>query len=323
MFAGAKTACFSTTGNFNGCPAGAAHVSTSNFARVAAEATATNSARRLLLRRGETFAAADMVSIAIPGPGLVGSFGTGARPVIRAGANLSGDNVISFSSPGTPTMKDWRLMDVTMDGSSNPNTAVSGIGARGGIDQLTILRVNPKALRLGITLSDSLLDHWNAHGGTGHHVWDQLSVVDMDVTDMPGTVAAYGSYLAGERVFYAGNSVDGNGSTSHNARFTYLGKAVISNNSLRRPGVTEHSIKLHAPAWGDTGVEGSGVGGGYSRWVVISDNLFTSSVNAWQVAVGSQNAGSDERVKDVILERNLHRSGAGTQVQRERLAKPH
>jgi hypothetical protein len=54
VFAGAKTACFSASGNFSGCPAGAAQVTINNVVRVAAEVTAANSVRRLLLRRAET-----------------------------------------------------------------------------------------------------------------------------------------------------------------------------------------------------------------------------------------------------------------------------
>src|SRR5207245_11060023 len=139
VFSGAKTACFSSSGNFSGCPAGATQVTTSNFATVAAAATTTNSVRRLLLRRGETFTAANTTSIAIPGPGLVGAFGSGARPVIQAAADFPAQDVVSFSNRGTATMKDWRLMDVTIDGSTNSKPVLFGLGGQGGIDQLTLL----------------------------------------------------------------------------------------------------------------------------------------------------------------------------------------
>ena len=328
VFAGAKTSCFSTSGNFDGCPAGANQVTTSDFALVRNAAAATNTVRRLLLRRGEKWVASSMAAFDVPGPGLIGAFGSGARPVIQAAAGFAESAIVSFSSPTTPTMKDWRLMDVTVDGGSNTNTKIWAVGAMGGIDQLTLLRVNPNAVTLGLMFVDTLLDIWNADSNAarhGHHIWDQLSVLDMDITNMPsGTPLVpssynYGTYLAGERVFYAGNSMDGKGAAttgvSHNARFTYLAKAAISNNTLQRPGPVEHNIKLHAAAWGDTGVAGAGgIGGGYSRWVVISDNLFVSSYNAWQVAVGPQDDVSDNRVKDVILERNLHRSGPGAQL---------
>ena len=176
-------------------------------------------------------------------------------------------------------------------------------------------------------MSDQLLDVWNADASTsrhGHHVWDQLSIVDMDITNMPTGTAAdpatwnYGTFLSGEHVFYAGNSMDGKGTAvagvSHNARFTYLGKAVISNNTLQRPGPTEHAIKIHAPAWGNIGVSGTnGIGGGYTRWVLISDNKIVGAYGAGPVAIGPQDQYVDERGRDIILERNLHVAGPGTQ----------
>ncbi len=41
MFAGTKTTCFSTSGSFAGCPAGANQVTTSDFAAVKNAVTAT------------------------------------------------------------------------------------------------------------------------------------------------------------------------------------------------------------------------------------------------------------------------------------------
>jgi len=328
VFAGAKTSCFSTTGNFAGCPQDANRVKTSDLAAVKEAATTTNSVRRLLLRRGEKWTASTTAHFAVPGPGIIGAFGSGARPVIQVSPAFGEAAVVSFSSARTPDMKDWRLMDVTIDGSPNVVNKAWAVGTMGGIDQLTLLRVNPNAVRLGIMFSETLLDIHNSSSDSafhGHHIWDQLSVVDMDITNMgagkpldPNTYV-HGTYLAGERVFFAGNSIDGNGKqltgASHNARFTYLGKAAISNNSLQRPGPVQHNIKLHGATWGNTGVSGTGgIGGGFTRWVVISDNLFTSSYNGWQVTLGPLDGEKDSRVKDVILERNLHRSGPATQI---------
>jgi hypothetical protein len=328
VFAGARTACFSTSGNFAGCPIGASRITSSDFASVRNAATSANSVRRLLLRRGEQWTASASANIAVPGPGLIGAFGDGPRPVIQTAAGFTAATpVISFSSGTTPTMKDWRLMDVSLDGSLNPNPRTWGVGAMGGIDQLTILRVNFSALRLGVLLSDNLLDIWNVDANAarhGHKIWDQLSIVDTDITNMPAGIAtdvntwSYGTFLAGERVFYAGNWIDGRGTAtagvSHNARFTYLGKAAISNNTLMRAGPTEHSIKLHAPTWGSTGVSGSrAIGQGYTRWVVISDNKIVASYGGWPVAIGPQDTLKDERGRDIILERNWHVAGPATQ----------
>src|SRR4030066_531277 len=66
VFAGTNTICFSTSGTFTGCPAGATQTTTSNFVTAIANQT-TN--KRLLFRRGETFTAASTAAITVTGPG--------------------------------------------------------------------------------------------------------------------------------------------------------------------------------------------------------------------------------------------------------------
>lgn len=329
VFEGAKTACFSTSGNFAGCPAGASLITTSDFAAVKNVVTPTNGVRRLLLRRGETWTVGQPAVFTADGPALIGAFGSGPLPVISpTTAFPSSETLLAFSSATTPTMKDWRLMDVKLDASSRSGDKLVGVTGLGGIDQLTLLRVNADSFRLSLEFSESLLDVWNRDTNPirhGHHIWRQLSVVDMDIVNMPTGIAgdtstwSYGTYLGAEQLFFAGTAIDGYGTSaqgvSHNTRFTYLGKASISNNTLQRPGPTEHNIKLQAPLWGEVGVAGTaGIGQGYTRWVVISDNKFVGAAGAWLIAVGPPDDVSDVRGKDIILERNWQVSGSGSRV---------
>ncbi len=48
----------------------------------------------------------------------------------------------------------------------------------------------------------------------------------------------------------------------------------------------------------------AGLGKGYTRWVEISDNQFISGSNNYMVAAAPQSQGSDERIRDVVIERN-------------------
>ena len=323
VFAGARTACFSTSGDFAGCPAGASQVTTADFDSVRSAATATNSVRRLLMRRNERWSLATTASFTVLGPGLIGAFGSGSDPVIEPTTGFPAAGAfLSFSSGSTPTMKDWRLVDVKLDASSRPTDRLRGVVASGGIDQLTLLRMTTDTMRLSIEFSEYVLDAWNNSATAtlhGHHEWDQLSVVDMTVLNMPATLVGnelpYGVYLGAERLFFAGNSIDGHGTAaagvSHNARFTYLAKAAISNNTFQRPGPTEHCIKLHSKEWGDTGVAGSqGLGEGYTRWVHIADNKFVSAYGGWPIGIGYPSSDPAEfRGKDIILERNWQLAG--------------
>jgi hypothetical protein len=78
----------------------------------------------------------------------------------------------------------------------------------------------------------------------------------------------------------------------------YVYKAVISHNDLSNPLPTKHVVKLHALLYGVSPT-------GYSEQVVLSDNKFTGGNGVdWPVAIGPQNAQLDERVRNVIVERN-------------------
>ena len=158
----------------------------------------------------------------------------------------------------------------------------------------------------------------------------QDSTIFNPIIGTPGNTSSYGYgvYLSGDRVAFSGNSIDLGGTAAHTeshvVRFTYLGQAAITNNTLAHPGPTESNIKLMGPgfpaAWGGAGDTNQyfycptgagcptpdiqGMGQGYTRWVEISDNQFISGYNNYMVAVAPQNQNSDERIKDVVIERN-------------------
>lgn len=325
VFAGSNTTCFSTSGIFADCPVGANRVQTSDFAVVRNAATAENKVRRLLMRRGETWTATDVVAFNATGPGMLGAFGSGAAPVIAPAPGFPDSTaLIGLSSRTTPNMKDWRFMDIKLDASSKRTGKITGFEAFGGFDQLTLLRVTTDVVMLPIEMSEYILDYYNASlnpSMRGHHEWDQLAIIDLNVLNMPpvqdGKGAPLGVYLGAERLFFAGNSIDGHGtevqSVSHNARFTYLAKASVSNNTFMNPGPTQHCIKLHSKEWGDTGVAGTqGIGAGYTRWVHIADNKCVPAYGAWPITIGyPSNDPMEFRGKDIILERNLQTASLG------------
>ena len=276
------------------------------------------------MRRGETWTVGSTAALTAPGPGLIGAFGIGADPVIAPTINFPVSGAfLAVSSDTTPNMKDWRLMDIKLDASSRKPDNLRGIVASGGIDQLTLLRLTTDSMNISVEFSEYKLDGFNNDPSPsvhGHHEWDQLSIVDMTVLNMLPTGWSHGMYLGAERLFFAGNSVDGHGAAtvgvSHNTRFTYLGKAAISNNTLQHAGPTEQSIKLHSKEWGDTGVAGTqGIGQGYTRWVHIADNKIVGAYGAWPIGIGYPSSDPPEfRGKDIILERNWQIAGPRTTV---------
>jgi hypothetical protein len=318
VFAGANTICFSGSGNFTGCPAGATHSTTSNFVTaISFQATG----RRLLFRRGETFTAASPARINSTGPGIVGAFGTGTLPSVQMAGN---NTILLLSSNSTPGIKDWRVMDLDFDGLFKiPANPVAAIEAEGGFNQFLALRLNIHDIWRGVSAPISILDYENSDGNpahSGHTVFEEWAIVDSTMTAIPGcnstaNVCDWRIYLAGKRNTIQGNSLDNNtNGGSHTIRSEYTAKGVFSNNTIARAGATQGALKLHAMRWTQASVANPGAVGTYTEKVVISDNKLIGANNPWTFSIGPQNAVRDERVKDIIVERNWFVAGPGTQV---------
>lgn len=312
VFSGTNTVCFSTSGNFSGCPTGAARVQTSNFA--SAVNTYAASGKRLLFGRGEVFSAASAAKILVNGPGIIGAYGATnvAKPVFR---RLSSPYDAIFSlGQNTPTLiGDWRIMDIDLDGQNLKEGYNKGIDAAGQFDQLLALRLNIRGVWRGIAAS-----HWSLPAGRA--IFDGWAIVDSTITGIVGcnSLGNYNCdwriYLSGVRHAMQGNSLDNEDTGgSHVIRNEYLNKALIQNNYIARAGVGQHAIKLHAWKWAG-GSGGNSVAGVYTQNVVISDNWIVGGINPWTVSIGPQNNVSDERVRDVIFERNYITAGTGTQI---------
>jgi VCBS repeat protein/PKD domain-containing protein len=308
VFAGAKTTCFSTTADFAGCPAGANKVTTSNFVTAMGNVA---TGKRLLFHRGQTWTAASASRIAAPGPGLIGAFGAGANPIVQL---LSNTGIIQLSSASTPTtIKDWRVMDLELDGLSNP--ASIGIDTDGTISQFTMLRMNIHHTHDNVLFNRSILDWHNTHGSPGHTLFDQIAIVDSNIHHAIGGVSGgYLIFAAASRFSVLGNVIIDSTAASHAVRITHANRAVISNNAIGKPATGMHALKLHAEGWTTVGVSNPGGVGTYTERMVISDNHFIGFDPAWTVAIGPQDSVSDERLRNIVVERNWFEAGAGQQV---------
>ena len=117
------------------------------------------------------------------------------RPLsfVEATANTT---ILRLSGATTPTISDWRVKDLELDGLSGASSV--GVGAEGGINQVTLLRLNIHDIHVGIIFSSSTLDFWNSDGNlghSGHKMWDQLTVFDSTISRAIGGGAGYGTFL--------------------------------------------------------------------------------------------------------------------------------
>lgn len=315
------------TAGAGGCPAGANTVSEPSFP--AAISAYAKTGRRVLFKRGDTFTAATQAVITAAGPGTVGSYGppTDAQPVIQMTGNT---NTLGFSSVFTPAFSDWRIMDLSFDGMGGSASAGIGLGSgNGGVRQVTLLRDHFQNFWTSIGFGLEAANMGNNAGHRGNTI-DQLAVIDSTTTAGSNTV--YGGYNAGNRVAFMGNSFD-NGSVptaSHILRFPFLNKAVLCNNDILHEGSDRLGMKIHAPSWNATkGVLDTNAtypalnsnysfdaaGDGYSKNILISENKFVDGTkNPWSISLGAQDQWSDERVKDVIVERNFFVANVASQA---------
>jgi hypothetical protein len=292
VFAGSATTCFSGTGSFAGCPAGAEQVRSADLGEVR---SAVASGKRLLLHRGESFSG-EGIGINVPGPGIVGAYGTGDRP------RISASRTVFPISNREPLFSDWRLMDLDIAGTSEEATVVT---VNGSAPDLLLLRV--RALRTGgaVMAADTVIDYHNENGYPGNDIPNVLGIQDCEFRELVGGGGNNLTLISARRLAILGTVAQDSTGGEHVLRLPYVDRGVLSGNDLGNAPSPRHVIKMHGPNVSK---------GTYTERVIISDNVIRGDGgHAWTVAITPQDDGKDERIRDIVIERNLFLAGT-TQV---------
>jgi len=304
VYAGANTICFSTASSFDGCPADATHRTTDDISTIS-EFYA--SGRRVLLRRGDSWTTDAVTTIRdVSGPFTLGAFGPCDNPDVRGiCSNAPNINVTNggqsdpIDEPVIAVMNssDIRLMDIELTGEAARWTALDG-GT--GIDRLLNLR-----LRVTGFTTPMGSGHWDTRGH------DQYMLVDSDV----GGGASNGVYTGSERLAILGNRI-ADSQDSHVVRVWQGYLADIGHNSLSGSSLSSdsgrHALMMHGPMEEEIADTGPAGLDHRTRFVIIHDNTFGGS-GPWPVYIGPQNGETDERLRDIVLERNRFLPDYGTQ----------
>lgn len=312
-FVGNKTVCVSTAGNFVGCPTGAVLV-TANDATTAVTANLGTGNKRFLFRRGETFNVSGRILIDIAGPGIIGAFGVGAKPIL---VNAAAGNIIQLSQITTPNIADWRIMDLELDGGGFVDDRNVLIVAGGSINNTLILRNDFKNHQNSVAFSGSALDAINNSGFTSP-MWDGLFIVDNNSTQLVGAQSANGFYVGAWRMAFMGNHIDNGWAGEHGVRSPYSDRSVWQHNTTERIA-RAHMTLRSANQGGSTLTAQLGNGIYYTQKLVASDNYFiggpalgwSTNGNAFG-GTGPTNDSSNGRAREQIWERNLMLMGSGT-----------
>lgn len=223
--------------------------------------------RRILFKRGDRWTIGHGARISAEGPGIIGAYATGDKPIIEVKGPAAALEL---------ACDDWRVMDLVLKGplSGSKSAGVEGVG----LTRNLLLRVEVEGFRVGI-----------------EHGWEKaLLHANNCIADCVVTRSQInGVYVGGRNLAILGCRFE-QPSVSHVLRIWHMLKGVVGHCRLLDPGGDRLALKLHNE---------SELSVPESRYIVISDNQLRGHV--YGVSIAPQNATSDERVADVIFERNV------------------
>lgn len=294
-----KTVCVSTSGDFTGAPSGAVQV-TSSDPVTAISANIGSGNKRFLFRAGESWNVGSSIAINQPGPSMIGSFGSGAKPLFTG---TSGNPLFNLSSEATPTtITDWRFKDISCNGGSSGAIIFFG---NGHCNRILIDNVTTANTQGSLTLSGSQLAGYNTVPFT-HVIWDEFYLIDNTLGSLYLT-NGNAVFANSRRMACLGNSVDTGGLGEHGIRMQLTDRGVFSYNTITGIVTGKHHLTLRGVNWDGSNVVAAGT---YSEKNIVSDNKFTGGVNAEIMTIAAQFASANERGRDYIIERNWFEGSA-------------
>lgn len=296
VFSGTNTTCISdsTRNDFNGCPVGAAQVATDDIADIS---NYTDAGERVLLHRGSSWTMSDNIPFPYnTGPVHIGAYGDCVSPDelgICSNApqiTITGGDAFLI----TNSKEDWRISDLYFTGTKGVASIFQG---NSGMKNQLILRVKSEGLKCGV-----LFSHWRYNDSD---YTDKISVVSSKIQNF----SDYAIYIGSENMALMGN-VLANSDITHAIRTWQIHKGVIAHNIVSGTSLValsgRHDLKLHGPSedligsFAETGNGGVRV---RTKYAVVSSNVFGSS-GTFPVKITPQNDVKDERLSDIIVEKN-------------------
>jgi len=291
-FAGTRTVCLSRGSDFSGCPSGATRT-----------ANATSWPRlqtgyRYLLKAGENFSSLGNLNV---GPSIqdvhVGSFGSGAKPVLNS-VMLLGNDPLTTNSINRIVVRDL-----------NPSNINNMIGAT---DLLLLRNTVTGGGMIDIAGAfDFYVDHSCCTGWKNpENIFVVENTVDRNFNNIENP-----NGISGNAVKFAimGNTVTR--THEHNIRIWQAAKLFVAHNNATgvSGGSIRHALKVHSSGTDAIGTLTSGVRQRQrTSEVVVADNRFgsTSSNINWLVAFGPQNSEEVEVLEKIIAEDNRFAHGS-------------
>jgi hypothetical protein len=201
VFSGTNTICVSTSGDFTGAPAGAQTITTSSWDTAV---SFLGTGKRVLLRRGDAWNfSGNRKDLLFNGPGILGAFGTGPRPVIHFTNSNTNIGIFRTGTHQTPgQFNDFRFMDLDVQGNGFDRPFAY---SEGTMNNITFLRINMEDAGGSWGGSFQHLVLANQGGNPGHTLHSGIAVVE---TTFDHIVGGQGHNIGGgvfQKSFYMGN----------------------------------------------------------------------------------------------------------------------
>ena len=293
-YTGDKTTCVNpeNDNDFSQAPAGSRHISTNNLSEITQYATEGS---RILFKRGASWTInTNLDWQSHDGPVTIGAYGTGANPDkfgIFENApqiTINSENFIDLSNK-----KDWRIMDLNFIDTSKSHSAIGGV----------FLSQRNLMFRLKTTGFEVPI-------GWGHWIdpnspqINEMSIVSCNVLES----GEYAAYIGSERLILLGNNFE-DADQAHVVRVWQAYKSVVSNNmfsgSSLQTDLGRQALKMHGPSENEVNSSNWDCLKKRTEYTIVSDNIFGSS-GPWPVSLGPQNEQEDERLSNIIFERNCY-----------------
>lgn len=318
-WAGTKTICYSTNGDFTGAPSGCVQVTIGSDISAEIESRLGSGNKRHLLHDAQTFPQTTNLALTIGNGDLLGKFGSGANPIIRRDANHV---MLNLSSGATPkTVNDWRVSDIVFDGNGFDNLGVYGAGA---FTRITFLRTRIDDISFGVQLSGSVLNGLNSGipmGDPTHHdMWDEFYVIDSEILNITGNNASghNGLIMSGRRIGIVGNLIDPAGGGEHGMRVQKADRCVFQHNTIQNIAAGKTNMTIRGGEWNGDNTHAAGE---YSEKNIISWNHFVGGLSGGMCGCGPQFPGARERGRNMIWEYN-HYQGSTANSSAQTNAQP-
>jgi predicted nucleic-acid-binding Zn-ribbon protein len=301
-FVGTKTTCVAAASTpvagSGDCPAGAAVLQTSSFT-TATGSSHLGAGKRVLFHCGDTFSGGgSMVSGAKWSIGAYGGCeGTQTnRPIVKGG----GVN-ISMQATG-----DGRVADLDFESVGSSNSAVQSSNNYDYVTyQITMYNLLSNGNNKSFYMAQCAQCGYIELVQTGMEA-NQGTFINYAENDQVqwGTNSLYNNidYQAVLGSSFNGTGAPNNGSGIETVRVSACRMCVLANNTISNANDVGAVLKLHngntqlsSPTW--TGV--------YTELIEISDNLFSGTSGAQLVELSPQNANDDERLRNIVVERNI------------------